>query len=72
MADTLAICDGEGIERVAPQGSPFHWSNGWMFCRGEANEVHIYQSGHLAGNIHLKIAAAEWDSIVRHLDGKLA
>jgi len=36
-----------------------------MFCRGEANVVHIYRD-----NIELKIPAAEWDSIVHHLAGK--
>lgn len=62
MTEIFAICDGEGIKRMAPQGSPFHWKDGWMFCRGEALTVHVYRDG-----IELKIPAAEWDSIVKHL-----
>lgn len=65
-AEILAICEGDGIKRMAPQGPVFHWKDGWMFCRGEANAVHIWCKG-----IELKIPAAEWDSITRHLDGKL-
>lgn len=62
MTDTLAICDGDGIKIMSPQGSPFHWKDGWMFCRGEALAVHVYR-----GDIELKISAGEWDSIVKHL-----
>lgn len=65
---TLSVCAGEGIKRMSPQGIPFHWKDGWMFCRGEANTVHIYRND--SQNFELKIPAGEWDSIVRYLDGK--
>jgi hypothetical protein len=68
----VSICAGDGIKRMNPQGHPFHWSDGWMFCRGEALAVHIYRSGEgFRDNIELKIPAAEWESIVSHLAGRL-
>lgn len=66
---TLAMCNGEGIKRMTPQGSPFHWRDGWMFCRGEAGAVHVYNSNRQ--DIDLRIPFAEWQSILRHLNGNL-
>jgi hypothetical protein len=57
---------------MAPQGSPFHWKDGWMFCRGEAGTVHIYRAGEgFRDEVELKIPFAEWESILRHLNGNL-
>lgn len=66
MTDTIAICDSEGVRGMSPQGSVFHWRYGWMFCRGEANAVHVWNTAWSDGS-ELKIPAGEWDSIVKHL-----
>lgn len=57
----------------APEERPsFHWRDGWMFSRDEANTVHIRHSDEGSCNtVHLKIPAMEWDSIVRHLSENL-
>jgi hypothetical protein len=53
---------------ACPQGPAFHWRDGWMFARGEANNVHVWKNS-LNGpvEVSLCIPAAEWDSIVGHL-----
>jgi hypothetical protein len=49
-----------------PQGSVFHWRNGWYFCRGEGMAVHIWNAGP-APIPALTISDDEWDSIVGFL-----
>jgi hypothetical protein len=51
---------GNKMSNICPQGSTFHWKNGWMFARGEANYVHVWR-----GDIELNIPPNEWDSIVK-------
>lgn len=59
----------DAVGGMVPQGETFHWKDGWLFCRGEANDVHIWNANH-AGKpdaVELKIPATEWASIVRAL-----
>ncbi len=48
-------------DNIVPQGPTFHWRNGWMFARGEANDVHVWN---IDRGIDLIIPSAEWVSII--------
>ena len=52
-------------DNVCPQGPSFHWRNGWMFARGEANYIHVWN---IERGIDLCISPDEWASIVKSLD----
>lgn len=51
-------------DNLVPQGPTFHWRNGWMFARGEANDVHVWN---IERGIDLIIPATEWASISQAL-----
>lgn len=48
-------------DNLVPQGPTFHWRNGWMFARGEALDVHVWN---IERGIDLIIPRSDWDSIV--------
>jgi hypothetical protein len=51
-------------DNLVPQGPTFHWRNGWMFARGEANYVHFWN---IERGIDLQFPPNEWDSIIKPL-----
>lgn len=51
-------------DNLIPQGPSFHWRNGWMFARGEALDVRMWN---IERGIDLIIPSAEWDSLVESL-----
>jgi len=54
----------DGVGDIVPHGPVYHWRNGWYFCRGECNVVHIWN---VERGIELEMTESEWDSLAQFL-----
>lgn len=61
---TCTIVQEAISNNMYPQGSVYHWRDGWYFCRGEGLCVHVWNDEH---EVALQIPRDEWESIVNAL-----